>query len=191
MTAAAILWQAAAADGLEFNDGTRLTGRVDRLDADAVELNICGSRRTYLRAAVRSIEFSSAAVQCREESPVPPGLAAGTRLVVKLSRPIDPAVDPVGQVIGGSLEQPVSRGDRLLIRKGAPVLVELQPARDAAEQAPPVLHVTAARLDSGWARIDAAADGDALTLGATPGRLSHHFTVQKPQELTSATRRAE
>ncbi|MDP9011489.1 MAG: hypothetical protein M3O41_02305 [Pseudomonadota bacterium] len=52
------------------------------------------------------------------------------------------------EVIGGSIEQPVSLGDRLLIRSGAPVLVELQPAGDAAGHALPVLHVTAVRLDT-------------------------------------------
>ena len=93
----------------------------------------------------------------------------------------------------------LAAGDRLglAVSGGAdsvallPVLVELQPARDAAAHPLPVLHVTAVRLDSGWVRINATAAGDALSLNATAGRLSHHFTVQEARELSSAPRLAE
>jgi hypothetical protein len=174
--AAAVLCQCAVADNLVLGDGARLAGRVHRLDADAVELTSCGSRRMYLRAAVRSIEFNQAAGECSKEPPDLAPVSPGTKLLVKLTRPIDPVRDPVGQVIGGSLVQPVSLGDRLLIRDGAPVLMRLQPARGGA--GPPVLHITAVRLDSGWCSIDATDDDARVTVAATPGSLSHPFTVQ-------------
>lgn len=204
MLCAAVLWRGAAADSLLLARGARLTGMVGRVDADGVELVSCGSRRMYLRTAVQSIEFNSASGVCPKGSMDAEEVAAGARLLVKLSRQIDPVRDPVGQVIGGSLEQPLSIGDRLLIRAGAPVLLQLQPAleaRDAinaagaAERRPMALHVTAVRLDSGWISLDATDEASrdidgpgepAAVAAGLPAKLSHVFTVRKSQAAVSA-----
>jgi hypothetical protein len=133
----AALAQAAPGDRVTLLDGATLHGSVTHLDADGIEVAQCGSRTTYLRSKVRSIEFnpmeaapkggaSMAACAIAAMATRSATLAAGTRLVVKTSRPIDSTREPIGQVFGGSIAESVSQGELLLIRKGAPALLQLQ-----------------------------------------------------------------
>lgn len=173
----AALPHAGWADRLTLSDGTSLPGRVSRVDAEGVEWVHCGARRTFLRAAIRSIDFGPVEEGCgSREADSPLVLGPGVQLRVKPSRPIDLAREPIDQIFAGSIQEPVVQGDVLVIRREAPVLLQLRSAQ---------LHITDIRLDHGWVHIDAPAD-DART--ALPSDATIVFTLRRPQTLRYSVR---
>ena len=155
------------ADTVTLRDGTILHGTVLRMDADSFELRVGESQETYLRSRARLIEFESSS-----QSGASPGagtgpgsgpatIAAGTRLVVKLTAFIDSAHEPIGQVFSGRLEEPVSEGARLLVRMGAPVLLQLQSV-SSARQPNLRLQLIGVRLDQAWANVDVPTEVSAV-----------------------------
>ena len=168
-------------DRLTLTEGATLWGQVSRIDADAVELTHCGTRSTILRAAVRSIELSPVEGKCESRTAAAAAvLATGIRLVVKPSRPIDAAREPVDQIFAGSMQEPVVQGEQLMIRRGAPVLLQ--------ETAGGVLHITDICLDHGWVHIDVPADPAGRALPAADAPVV--FTLRRPQPLLYSVRRS-
>jgi hypothetical protein len=177
----------AAADRVMLADGTVVSGRATQLDAEAIGLTRCGEHITYLRSAVRSVEFDSESAHCTASSDPAsnPKMPAGTRLVVTLSHPIELDQEPDNQIFGGSLSEAIIESDHLLARRGAPVLMQLRPAGTASRHGIRELHLTAVRLDHGWATLDVTADETPVADGTdtAAGNLLRDFTLRQPVSL--------
>ena len=145
----------ASAGTLRIDDGTTVSGTLISADAQSVEWDRCGVRTTYARSRVRGIEFEPTA-PCVSDAVHATTLTPGTRLHVQLSASLDSANEPAGQVISGTMQEPVLDGAQLLIRAGAPVLLRLQIAPDRFGRPATTLQLTSVLRDRRWCVVDPA-----------------------------------
>lgn len=162
---------AAAADEVRLRDGTIVGGNVLAVTATTLELDHCGVRESYLRSEVAGMGFAPGA--CADAAPDAASardtLPPGTAIVVTLRSPIDSGNEPVGQVFQGRVRDAVLQGPRVLLRQGAPVLLELRAGGRDDTSGALGLWLTAIRNGADWTTMAPALPVDAARTRAAAG----------------------
>jgi hypothetical protein len=156
-----LLAGSAFGDTILLKNGTSISGALVNMDAREIGLKRCGRVEYFAKDDVNSIQVQPVAgpeVCAGARSKVE--LPSGFSIRAQMTEHVDSLREPRGQVFLGRLEQPVTVDDRIVVPRGARLLVELIELGDATRS----LNLIAIELrKSSWIRLDEKISPQPLT----------------------------